>query len=91
MADPEPLIMRLAAENPDKLEELKALWFAEAAKLEADHPMEQGLLRTRLASLAGRHPRLAQVWSAAAPVGGVGFTTDGVWVVVYPREGSVQA
>ena len=67
------------------------LWFAEAVKLEADHPTEQGLLRTRLASLAGRHPRLAQVWSAAAPVGGVGFTTDGVWVAVYPREGSVQA
>lgn len=68
------------------------LWFAEAAKLEADHPMEQGLLRTRLASLAGRHPRLAQVWSAAAPVGGVEFTADGVWVVVYPHEeGSVQA
>ncbi len=67
------------------------LWFAEAAKLEADHPMEQGLLRTRLASLAGRHPRLAHVWSAAAPVDGVGFTTDGVWVVVYPREGSVHA
>ena len=67
------------------------LWFAEAVKLEADHPMEQGLLRTRLASLAGRHPRLAQVWSAVAPVGRVGFTADGVWVVVYPREGSVQA
>lgn len=67
------------------------LWFAEAAKLEADHPIEQGLLRTRLASLAGRHPRLAHVWSAAAPAGGVGFTTDGGWVVVYPREGSVQA
>jgi len=67
------------------------LWFGEAAKLEADHPIEQGLLRTRLASLAGRHPRLAHVWSAVAPVGGVGFTTDGVWVVVYPREGSVQA
>jgi WD40 repeat protein len=67
------------------------LWFAEAAKLEADHQMEQGLLRTRLASLASRHPRLAQVWSAAAPVGSVGFTPDGVWVVVHPREGSVQA
>ena len=67
------------------------LWFAEAAKLEADHPIEQGLLRTRLASLAGRHPRLAHVWSAAEPVVGVGFTTDGAWVVVYPREGSVQA
>jgi type II secretory pathway pseudopilin PulG len=67
------------------------LWFAEAAQLEADHPVEQGLLRTRLASLAGRHPRLAQVWSAAAPIGGVGFTTDAAWVVVYPREGSVQA
>ena len=53
------------------------LWFAEAAKLEADHPIEQGLLRTRLASLAGRHPRLAHVWSAAEPVVGVGFTTDG--------------
>lgn len=66
------------------------LWFAEAVKLEADHPTEQGLLRTRLASLAGGHPRLAQVWSAAAPVGGVGFTTDGGWVVVYPRDGSVQ-
>jgi hypothetical protein len=67
------------------------LWFVEAAKLEADHTVEQGLLRTRLASLAGRHPRLAQVWSAAAPIGGVGFTTDGAWVVVYPRQGSVQA
>jgi len=67
------------------------LWFAEAVKLEAEHPMEQGLLRTRLASLAGRHPRLAQVWSAVAPVGSVRFTSDGVWVVVHPREGSVQA
>jgi len=67
------------------------LWFAEAAKLEAHHPIEQGLLRTRLASLAGRHPRLAHVWSAAAAAGGVGFATDGAWVVVYPREGSVQA
>ena len=69
------------------------LWFAEAAKLEADHPIEQGLLRTRLASLAGRHPRLLQVWSAGVcPVGGVGFTTDGAWVLGYPRdEGSVQA
>ncbi|MDZ7582029.1 MAG: hypothetical protein U5R30_15950 [Deltaproteobacteria bacterium] len=43
--------------------------------------MEQGLLRTRLASLASRHPGLAQVWSAAAPVDGVAFTTDGAWVV----------
>jgi WD40 repeat protein len=70
------------------------LWFTEAAKLEADHPIEQSLLRTRLASLAGRHPRLAQVWSATAPIvpfGGVGFTPDGAWVVVYPLEGSVQA
>ena len=67
------------------------LWFAEAAKLEADHPMEQGMLRTRLALLASRNPRLVQVWSASAPVGGIGFTTDGAWVVVYPPEGSVQA
>jgi WD40 repeat protein len=49
------------------------------------------LLRTRLASLGGKHPRLAQVWSAAAPIGGVRFTPDGAWVVVYPPEGSVQA
>jgi WD40 repeat protein len=67
------------------------LWYAEAAKLETDHPMEQAMLRTRLASLAGRHPRLTQVWSAATPIGGVRFTTDGGWVVVYPRQGSVQA
>jgi WD40 repeat protein len=70
------------------------LWFTEAAKVEADHPVEQGLLRTRLASLAGRHPRLVQVWSAAAPIvpfGGVGFTPDDAWVVVYPLEGGIQA
>lgn len=67
------------------------LWFAEAEKLEGNRPMEQGLLRTRLASLASRHPGLAQVWSAAAPVDGVAFTTDGAWVVVYPPEASIQA
>jgi len=67
------------------------LWFSEAAKLENDHPMEQGFLRTRLASLAGKHPRLVQVWSSAEQVGGVGFTTDGRWVIVYPRDGNVRA
>jgi WD40 repeat protein len=68
------------------------LWFAEAARLEATHPTEQGLLRTRLASLAGRHPRLSQVWSAGTPVSGVKFTADGAWVVVYARdEAGVQA
>ena len=64
------------------------LWFTEAAKLESQHPREQGFLRTRLNSLAGKHPHLAQVWSATAAVGGVQFTSDGRWVVVYPRDES---
>ena len=68
------------------------LWFAKTTGLEADHPTEQGLLRKRLASLAERHSALLHVWSAGVSLGGVGFTTDGAWVLGYPRdEGSIQA
>jgi WD40 repeat protein len=59
--------------------------------LEADH-QPSGLLRKRLTSLAERHPALLHVWSAGVSLGGVGFTTDGAWVLGYPRdEGSIQA